>query len=79
MDERESEVAQVSGESGNTVSDIDSISDCSEDDLARMESDINKRVIHDTTTGEVTINLPSDVPQKLTVVFNDELLGSVFC
>jgi hypothetical protein len=49
------------------VSDIESISDCSEDDLARMESNINKRVVHDTTTGEVTINLPSDVPQKLTV------------
>ena len=62
MDGRESEVAQVSGESGNTVSDIDSISDCSEDDLARMESDSNKRVLHDTTTGEVTIILPSDVP-----------------
>ena len=51
MEERESEVAQSSGESGHTVSDIESISDCSEDDLARMESDINKRVVHDTTTG----------------------------
>jgi hypothetical protein len=72
MEERESEVAQASGESGNTVSDIESISDCSEDDLARMESDINKRVVHDTTTGEVAINLPSDVPQKLTVVTDDQ-------
>ena len=72
MEERESEVAQTSGESGNTVSDIESISDCRGDDLARMESDINKRVVHDTTTGEVIIILPSDVRQKLTVVTDDQ-------
>ena len=52
--------------------DIDSISDYSEDELAKIESDINKRVVHDTTTGEVTIILSSDVPQRLTVVTDDQ-------
>lgn len=46
MEESENEVAQASGESGNTVSDIESISNCSEDDLAKIESNINKRVVH---------------------------------
>jgi hypothetical protein len=52
--------------------DIDSISDYSEDELAKIESDINKQVVHDTTTGEVTIILSSDVPQRLTVVTDDQ-------
>ena len=68
MDESESEVAQVSGESGNTGSDVESISDQSEDDLKRIEADIDKRVEHDSSTGEITIILPSDVPQQLAIV-----------
>jgi len=49
------------------VSEIDSISNES-DDLAKIGAEIDNRVIHDTTTGEVTIILPSDIPNMLPVV-----------
>jgi len=71
MEESESEVAQVSWETDNTVSEIDSIRNESENDLVRMKAEIDKRVVHDTTTGEVTIIMPSEVPNKLPVVTDD--------
>jgi len=71
MEDSESEVAQISGVSGDTVSEIESLSDQSENDLKRIEADIDKRVVHDSTTGEMTIILPSDVPNRLPIVTDE--------
>jgi len=71
MEDSESEVAQISGVSGNTVSEIDTLSDQSENELKSIEADIDKRVVHDSATGEMAIILPSNIPNRLPLVTDD--------